>query len=446
MSQALATPQTCLMEQAHWQAAYYWLTTYQPANDTSLERVKGLLEVFYHLSQLQEWQLCAHILWLPIEGHFTQPLHRQIGWWGHYAQQQDLYQTLLNKLDDSLNAFLLYGLGEVHRVAGNCAEAIAAYTQQLQLAQKLQNPHAEMRALGALSRLRSYYQVNLDLSQQYCQQHLKLARDLGDRLQEARALSGLGIVYDAKRQVSKATAHHLKAWKIVQTTDRLDEKLNILMELEGSYLNRGQFYSLDSLQQRLELTQQLQLAEKIAAAAHSVGYAYTNQQKWSQAIAHFELALAHSSSIGNRRDTCLATSALGAVYARWGRWKPAIAYTQQALLGFQRLEDHIAECQSWFNLCYCYSYTQELDKALHCAVQIRRLARATKARHLQGYLLLVMGHIYWQRRQRIKAIRLAFYGVFKIGLWHNSEGKISLRRVFYEIWHSLVVKLYSFFT
>jgi hypothetical protein len=82
-------------ERANYQAVKNWLTKYRPQEDkTNLDQIKGLLESFYHLCQVDAWKQATELLLLRIhsvnqqlQGSLTDPLHLQLGRWGHYRTQ-----------------------------------------------------------------------------------------------------------------------------------------------------------------------------------------------------------------------------------------------------------------------------------------------------------------------------------------------------------------------
>ncbi|WP_407894080.1 hypothetical protein [Scytonema sp. NUACC26] len=65
---------------------------YKPKPDsTNLEQVKGLLETFYHLCEIEAWEKASKILFTGLNTPTRQPLHNQLNTWGYYQEQISIY-------------------------------------------------------------------------------------------------------------------------------------------------------------------------------------------------------------------------------------------------------------------------------------------------------------------------------------------------------------------
>jgi hypothetical protein len=86
-------------QRAHYRATKNWLTQYRPVDrEGNLSRVRGFLEAFHHLCEVEAWEKATELLLLRIhsinqqlQGSLTDPLHLQLGRWGHYRTQIQLY-------------------------------------------------------------------------------------------------------------------------------------------------------------------------------------------------------------------------------------------------------------------------------------------------------------------------------------------------------------------
>lgn len=97
----------------HYIAVINWLTEYKPQPDASnLEKVRGYLEAFQHLCEVQAWEAAIKILFTRLNTPTYEELHEQLNTWGYYRVQADLYNRLLNKLSPSLDAifFLVWAM------------------------------------------------------------------------------------------------------------------------------------------------------------------------------------------------------------------------------------------------------------------------------------------------------------------------------------------------
>ncbi|HBK64188.1 MAG TPA: hypothetical protein DD000_11870, partial [Cyanobacteria bacterium UBA11166] len=99
-------------EFAHYMAVENWLTEYKPQpNANNLEKVRGFLEAFHHLCEVEAWETASKILFSQTNLPNTKELHKQLGTWGYYREQIELYSRILNKSNPELDCILLHGLG-----------------------------------------------------------------------------------------------------------------------------------------------------------------------------------------------------------------------------------------------------------------------------------------------------------------------------------------------
>ena len=138
-------------QRTQYRAVVNWLTKYQISPAASnLDRVRGLLEAFYHLCELKAWSQSRTILVTLINVSEPEKLHNQLRNWGYYHEQSELYQKLLGKLDRSFDAFLLTNLGITCTALGKQNQAIDYYQQSLELARRIEDISSEVDALGSL--------------------------------------------------------------------------------------------------------------------------------------------------------------------------------------------------------------------------------------------------------------------------------------------------------
>jgi hypothetical protein len=73
-------------------AVEYYLTVEDepPHNATNLEKVRGYLEAFYHLSEVEDWQRAKAVMGCQLDTPTQEELHQQLGTWGYYQEQSEL--------------------------------------------------------------------------------------------------------------------------------------------------------------------------------------------------------------------------------------------------------------------------------------------------------------------------------------------------------------------
>ncbi|MHC5827736.1 MAG: hypothetical protein ACYT04_70600, partial [Nostoc sp.] len=117
-------------QKAQYRAAINWLTKYKPLpNASNLDKVRGCLEAFHHLCELKSWEKAIKIFALNLNINENVELHLQLGTWGYYEEQIELYKVLLGKIEDSVDIVSLVGLGKANTLLGNYNQSFSYYIQ-----------------------------------------------------------------------------------------------------------------------------------------------------------------------------------------------------------------------------------------------------------------------------------------------------------------------------
>ena len=127
-----------LSKRLQYQAVIIWLSDYkcpQRVND-NLEVVKGYLEAFYHLCEVGDWERAKQIYFIKVPP-VDENLHIQLYRWGCYKECIQLYSRLLGKLDQYWDGICLNGLGLIYDFQGKYDKAMEYYQQHLQIAREI---------------------------------------------------------------------------------------------------------------------------------------------------------------------------------------------------------------------------------------------------------------------------------------------------------------------
>ena len=116
--------------------------------------------------------------------------------------------------ESSLEARILYGLGDVHWRLGNFDQLRAYCEQSASLAQRLGDINTELYALNRLGTL--VYLENADQAGSYFQQVYDKAMMHGDRERSAHALNNLGNVFMKKGDLASAKSYIEKALALME--------------------------------------------------------------------------------------------------------------------------------------------------------------------------------------------------------------------------------------
>ncbi|MEM8641421.1 MAG: tetratricopeptide repeat protein [Cyanobacteria bacterium P01_G01_bin.54] len=115
---------------SHIRWAFYYLKLHEPLpSDSSLEQVQGYLAAFEHFCQLQAWLQASELLLKPLkEGRL---FHDWLVDEGYGPEAIVLYQTLLERVNPTLDAICWQGLGRAHYALRDYPTAIEAWQYYL---------------------------------------------------------------------------------------------------------------------------------------------------------------------------------------------------------------------------------------------------------------------------------------------------------------------------
>ena len=329
------------IEGASYRAVINWLTKYQPnPNASNLEKVKGLLEAFYHLSQLEEWEKAYQIISYRLYTLNQEELHNQLVTWGYYREAINLYNTLLNKLDNEADYLCLKGLGNAHQSLAEYEQAIDYFQKSLSLAEQINDPIKQadaLRNLGAISsKLRNwkeatnYLESSLTIIQNYPYSDFQNNRE--KQIIEADILGNFGNIYGNQRKFNKARKYLEKSLSIAQEIgDKRIESL-VINNLANIYAYQKNYdLALSCFETSLQFALESENAYLQQQAYNNLGNLYRLKKDYNRAIEFLKKSLDIAQETGNREGKTIVLENLGTVYANQNNYEEAIKYSEQSL-------------------------------------------------------------------------------------------------------------------
>jgi tetratricopeptide (TPR) repeat protein len=450
-----------LRQLANFKATLYWLQDYQPpAEASNLERVRGWLEAFHHLSQLSAWQAANDLLHIPIppiqleqaeQSGRSLPLHEQLDVWGYYQELTDLYSTLLGKRDPASDCVCCERLGAMHAHRGRLMEAKDFYQRSLELAKQLNDPIAEAKALlgladvsfgleqfevgipqaqTALSLARQQSNKSLladclrllshgysdsysthqkpKLALSHAQEGLQLAQNLGDAALQCRLLNQMGSVYSRLGKARPAIAHYQQGLALAENTDNLRQQWATLHNLGIVH------YQLlkDKKQGEALFLASIQIAHKMqnySCKAHT----------WTTQVGlNFSKGSLQAAQVNLQQGIELAQQS-GDAYQEWqslrtmGVFLLRLKQFEQAKLHWDKAED-LARSHRFrsvsltvadlCNTSYLFSSLGQWRKGLRYGKKALAIARRLQGKEERVFALMATGYAYWQGKQRLRGL------------------------------------------
>lgn len=183
----------------HWQRTQYravinWLTKYKIHPDASnLEKVRGFIEAFHHLCEVEAWDKTWEILNIRLNTPMNKELHEQLNFWGEYRQQIQLYKQIINQVNPTRNTQLLNDMGKAYYDLGDNDSADIDHKKALSLALKFNNQEQQGLALRGLGKV-CIRRNNLDRAGNYFEQQLEIAKAIDDKKQLIMAMQNIALV------------------------------------------------------------------------------------------------------------------------------------------------------------------------------------------------------------------------------------------------------------
>ena len=359
-----------LQEEEHWQevhreAARLWLQEYEAdAEAENLVKVRGYLEAFYHFCEIEAWEDAGNILIIEMDTPTQQQLHNQLRTWGYYHQQIDLYNQLLNKLDDNWQCLCLTDLGRAYDSLGNYHQAIEYHQQSLTIAQQIGNRNGEGTVLGNLGN--AYYSLgNYHQAIEHYQQSLTIFQQIVARYGEGSALSNLGNAYLRLGDYNQAIDYYQHSLTIFQQIGNRYGEGSALGNLGNAYNRLGDYdQAIEHYQQSLTIFQQIGDRYGEGNALGNLGNAYRRLGNYHQAIEHYQQSLTIAKQIGNRNGESIFLCALGNAYRRLGNYHQAIEHYQQSLTIAKQISTRNEEGNALGNLGEVYYKLEDYPQSL----------------------------------------------------------------------------------
>ncbi|XP_019613996.1 PREDICTED: tetratricopeptide repeat protein 28-like [Branchiostoma belcheri] len=234
---------------------------------------------------------------------------------------------------------------------------------------------------------------------QYYEQHLALARQLGDRRQEGWAYNRLGMAYSDMGEYETALKYHRQYLKIVLESGDQKEQTKAHTNVGESYRLLGKLNQATShFNTALQLVQQTRdLQEEMEIYFKKGDMQRVQLHSPRTAIQYYEQHLALARQLGDRREEGLAYNRLGHAYSDMGEYETALKYNRQHLKIIQESGDKKEQRQAHTNVGDSYRSLGKTDQAtshFHTALQ---LAQQTGDLHGQMDVYFNMGDM--QREQ-----------------------------------------------
>ncbi|XP_043256513.1 G-protein-signaling modulator 2 [Colletes gigas] len=278
-------------------------------------------------------------------------------------------------------------LGNAYFYLGDYVKAMQYHKLDLTLARNMGDKLGEAKSSGNLGNTLKVM-GKFDEAMICCKRHLEISREIGDKLSEGRALYNLGNVYHAKGKQASRVGHQDPGefsedvrQCLQQAVCYYEENLELMKELEDSAAqgracgNLGNtFYLLGDFQQaifyhneRLKIAREFGDKAAERRANSNLGNSHIFLGEFEKAAQHYKRTLDLAQDLGDREVEAQACYSLGNTYTLLRDYPTAIEYHLWHLEIAQQLKDRVGEGRACWSLGNAYAAMGNHEKALHYA-------------------------------------------------------------------------------
>ncbi|MEM1168657.1 MAG: tetratricopeptide repeat protein [Cyanobacteria bacterium P01_H01_bin.35] len=341
-------------KRSQYRAVVNWLIFYKPhANASNLEILKGYLEAFHHLCEVEDWERATTIIDITPNTPTNEKLRDLLITWGYYEQQKEIFDRLLGKFNDEWQCICLNGLGRYYYSTGRYESAINYFNQSLVIAQKNLLTEKEVNILINLSspdQEIGNYQKAIDI----LSQALKINKAINNPLGEGAILTNLGSIYDSLGDYKKAIKYHTKGLDIARENVNLYQECIALGGIGNFYFSLQDYHvAMNYYEQQRKIAKEIGDRQSIKTALGNIGIIYRFLNTYPEAITYLEKSLELAIEMGDLNGEETALTNLGVIEVELGNLTQGREYLEKALniakmIGDRRGEAHILFGQSQY--------------------------------------------------------------------------------------------------
>jgi predicted ATPase/Tfp pilus assembly protein PilF len=335
-------------------------------------------------------------------------------------------------LDAVAAARVRWVAGSALAACGKDADALTQFELSLALAREVGERHCECRALISLGS-RESHAGRMDAARAHLEAALDIARDIANRTLQSDARNGLGTVEVMLGRSSEAQAQFEKAGALAREAGDREREGRILANLGILHVNIG---AMDEARSHDEAA--LAVAREIGNRplegniTCNLGLLHYVQGRFDEALEELEAALAVARDLGDARLESIVLCNLGLVHDGLARFDEARAHFEGALAVARELGDRRSEGQFLSYLGLLHARQGNFVDARNCLDSGEALLDAVSDRVSLGILLcsrVEAEHLAGARDAAGSALTAADAIAAEVGAGPESELGLALARV-----------------
>jgi tetratricopeptide (TPR) repeat protein len=333
-------------KRAHYRAVIQWLSNYEVSpNSQKIELLRGYIEASYHLREIDAWEQASILLQISLNNGTE--FHEQLGIWGNYLEQIELYEPLIGKFSSELDSVCLNGLGDLYLEQGYYTKSIKYY-ENLLVTATTNNLLKEIKIKAFNGLGKAHLNLgNRDEAHDFYTKQLATSEEIRSNKGVCLAYLGFGDISTFGGDFAKATDRYLRAMQLAYA---LAEKRLVRMAIAGLGGINTQLGLYDIAiayhKQELELAIEDDDRKGEVRATGSLGNIHYFVSEYKEAISLHERSLQVALAIGDREGESIALGNLGIIHRSLGNYDKASIYHQQSLTISREIQLRLQEANT----------------------------------------------------------------------------------------------------
>lgn len=359
-------------ELIHLAAREWWLEEYEPQpEDNNLEQVRGLLEAFYHSSQIEDWDSAKEILFIETKTSNPTELYNKLEICSYYQEVIYIFSTLINKdvYNGELQSLCTESLGCAFYEIGKYSDAIEYFKSCICINEELGNKRIVASSIGnignvfvSLGRIEEaieYFHTALSIYEKFDY------KDTEDKRNIAAILNGLGNSLYQKRLLEQSLNVYFNA---LDNNLKLDNHLGVAISLQniGNIFKENRQYNtaIEYYKRSIIVYSEIGSQKGIADLLDNIGVVYYELGQYKLSINSHNEAKEKFVNISDEDGISNCLEHLGNSFNAINRHREAVDYYQKSLEIRQKIGDEKGVALSLGNLAATFNFMHEYDKSI----------------------------------------------------------------------------------
>ncbi len=224
---------------------------------------------------------------------------------------------------------------------------------------------------------------------------LKLAEEVGDKLQIGKTSGDLALVYTAQADYPKALEYFHKCLKL---SEEVGDKQQIGLTLSNMaivYSAKADFSkALESLFKALKLGEQIGDKQLIGITFGNIATLYFVQADYPKALQYFFKGLKSSEELGDKLTSGTTLGNIANVYSEQGNFSKALEYYFKGLKLSEEVGDKKQVGRTLGSIADLYSDQSDYPKALEHFFRSLKLSEEIGDKQYVGFMLSSIGRVF----------------------------------------------------